>query len=157
MTLKGLEDTSIIPYVIIDSDQQVTNDTPGKRFINKHLFHILTRLGKSKPIGKAYILLKRDGQHRLLNCYRSNHRGSYFTKVSWLILCCCPLTLCDGIEKCTLINTLTNSARALLPSHHLRILHGRIKLYLPPHGKVRDENAIVKEKGSRGRHNPLAS
>ncbi|GBO28188.1 hypothetical protein AVEN_12062-1, partial [Araneus ventricosus] len=27
------------------------------------------------------------------------------------------------------------------------------KLYLPPHGKVRDENANAKEKGSRGRHN----
>ncbi|GBL91246.1 hypothetical protein AVEN_195132-1 [Araneus ventricosus] len=27
------------------------------------------------------------------------------------------------------------------------------KLYLPPHGKVRDENGNVKEEGSRGRHN----
>ncbi|GBM49133.1 hypothetical protein AVEN_179743-1 [Araneus ventricosus] len=26
------------------------------------------------------------------------------------------------------------------------------KLYLPPHGKVRDENANVEEEGSRGRH-----
>ncbi|GBL86525.1 hypothetical protein AVEN_194786-1 [Araneus ventricosus] len=41
--MTGLEDTSKILYFIIDSDQQVANDTPGKRSINKHLFHILTR------------------------------------------------------------------------------------------------------------------
>ncbi|GBM63418.1 hypothetical protein AVEN_242198-1 [Araneus ventricosus] len=28
------------------------------------------------------------------------------------------------------------------------------KVYLPPHGKMRDENANAKKKGSRGRHNP---
>ncbi|GBL96348.1 hypothetical protein AVEN_238707-1 [Araneus ventricosus] len=40
--------------------------------------------------------------------------------------------------KGTRINTLTNSARAE-QLHLLSILHERIKLYLPPHGKVRDE------------------
>ncbi|GBO10878.1 hypothetical protein AVEN_27586-1 [Araneus ventricosus] len=43
LKLMGLEDTSKIPYFIIDLDQQVANDTPGKGSINKHLFHILTR------------------------------------------------------------------------------------------------------------------
>ncbi|GBN78432.1 hypothetical protein AVEN_136871-1 [Araneus ventricosus] len=44
--------------------------------------------------------------------------------------------------KCT-IYTLMNSARAEL--HLFSILHGRIKFHLPPHGKVRDENAKVRE------------
>ncbi|GBM13969.1 hypothetical protein AVEN_152392-1 [Araneus ventricosus] len=58
---------------------------------------------------------------------------------------------CTALDPTTEAHT-SLSARALLPSHHLSILHGRIKLYLPPHGKVRDENANVKEKGSRDRH-----
>ncbi|GBM12266.1 hypothetical protein AVEN_155270-1 [Araneus ventricosus] len=32
--VKGLEDTSKIPYFIIDSDQQVANYTPGRRYIS---------------------------------------------------------------------------------------------------------------------------
>ncbi|GBN77045.1 hypothetical protein AVEN_208731-1 [Araneus ventricosus] len=62
---------------------------------------------------------------------------------------CCSLSLSDGNEKGTLINTLTNSARAEL--HLFRILHGRIKFYLPPHGKVRDENAKPEIKAGHSR------
>ncbi|GBM18981.1 hypothetical protein AVEN_1597-1 [Araneus ventricosus] len=59
-------------------------------------------------------------------------------------LCCSlSLSLPDGNGKGTPINTLPNSARAKL--HLFSILHGRIKFYLPPHGKVRDENSKVRE------------
>ncbi|GBM86891.1 hypothetical protein AVEN_207401-1 [Araneus ventricosus] len=49
----------------------------------------------------------------------------------------------DENGKGTPINTWADSARAEL--HLSSILHGRIKFYLPPHGKVRDENGKVRE------------
>ncbi|GBM68048.1 hypothetical protein AVEN_51694-1 [Araneus ventricosus] len=64
------------------------------------------------------------------------------TSLRW-VGSCCSLSLSDGNGKGTPINTLTNSACAEL--HLFSILHGRIKFYLPPHGKVRDENAKVRE------------
>ncbi|GBN38370.1 hypothetical protein AVEN_213580-1 [Araneus ventricosus] len=48
----------------------------------------------------------------------------------------------DGNEEGTPIYTWMNSARAEL--HLFSILQGRIKFYLPPHVKVRDENAKVR-------------
>ncbi|GBM03625.1 hypothetical protein AVEN_203192-1 [Araneus ventricosus] len=65
------------------------------------------------------------------------------TSLRWVGLCC-SLSLSDGNGKGTPINTLTNSARAA-ELHLFSILHGRIKFYLPSHGKVRDENAKVRE------------
>ncbi|GBN44731.1 hypothetical protein AVEN_199553-1 [Araneus ventricosus] len=44
-----------------------------------------------------------------------------------------------GNEEGTPTYTWMNSAHAEL--HLVSILHGRIKFHLPPHGKVRDENA----------------
>ncbi|GBM75153.1 hypothetical protein AVEN_93634-1 [Araneus ventricosus] len=49
----------------------------------------------------------------------------------------------DGNEEGTPIYTWMNSARAEL--HVISILHGRIKFHQPPHGKVRDENAKIRE------------
>ncbi|GBM03204.1 hypothetical protein AVEN_70618-1 [Araneus ventricosus] len=45
--------------------------------------------------------------------------------------------------KGTPIYTWMNSARAEL--HLFSILHRRIKFHLPPHGKVRGENANIRE------------
>ncbi|GBO30699.1 hypothetical protein AVEN_198439-1 [Araneus ventricosus] len=92
---------------------------------------------------KAQALLRQDGYHHLL-CY---HRGSYIPKVGWLMLFAFSLSRSGswyhGKGKGTPINTWRNSPRAEL--HLFNILHGRIKYYLPPHGKARDENAKVRE------------
>ncbi|GBN45985.1 hypothetical protein AVEN_103361-1 [Araneus ventricosus] len=48
-----------------------------------------------------------------------------------------------GNGKGTPINTWANSVREEL--HLFSVLHGRIKFYIPPHGKIRDENAKVRE------------
>ncbi|GBL73303.1 hypothetical protein AVEN_159340-1 [Araneus ventricosus] len=64
------------------------------------------------------------------------------TSLRWVGVCC-SLSLYDGNGKGTPINTWTNSAHAEL--HLFNILHRRIKFYLPAHGKVRDENAKVRE------------
>ncbi|GBL86526.1 hypothetical protein AVEN_194787-1 [Araneus ventricosus] len=56
---------------------------------------------------------------------------------------------CTAVDPTTEAHT-SLSASALLPSHHLSILHG--KIHLPPHGKMQDENANVKERGLRGLH-----
>ncbi|GBM80088.1 hypothetical protein AVEN_21802-1 [Araneus ventricosus] len=77
-------------------------------------------------------------------CCRLRQEDSYFTEVSWLH---CSLHAGTG----TGVNTLTNNALAE-QLHLLSILHERIKLlYLPPHGKMKDE-CNGKEKGSRGLH-----
>ncbi|GBO39360.1 hypothetical protein AVEN_132795-1 [Araneus ventricosus] len=66
------------------------------------------------------------------------------TSLRWVGLCCLhSRSRSDGNGKGTPINTWTNSARAEL--HLFSILHGRIKFYLPPLGKVRNENAKVRE------------
>ncbi|GBN10871.1 hypothetical protein AVEN_155742-1 [Araneus ventricosus] len=70
------------------------------------------------------------------------------TSLRWVSLCCSlSLSRSDGNGKGTPINTWANSARAEL--HLLNILHGRIKFYLPPHGKVRDKNAKVREAATK--------
>ncbi|GBN40741.1 hypothetical protein AVEN_270295-1 [Araneus ventricosus] len=70
------------------------------------------------------------------------------TSPMWIGLCCLHsllsvLVWSDGNEEGTPIYTWMNSARAEL--HLFSILHRRIKFHLPPHGKVRDENAKVRE------------
>ncbi|GBN03649.1 hypothetical protein AVEN_173154-1 [Araneus ventricosus] len=69
-----------------------------------------------------------------------DHGASYLTKVGWLMLVALSS---DGNGKDTLVNTLMNSARSEL--HHFSILRGRIKFFLPPHGKLIDENPKVRE------------
>ncbi|GBL75667.1 hypothetical protein AVEN_154979-1 [Araneus ventricosus] len=49
----------------------------------------------------------------------------------------------DGNEEGTPIYTWMNSAHAEL--HLFSILHGIIRFHLQPHGRVRDENAKVRE------------
>ncbi|GBL87513.1 hypothetical protein AVEN_165132-1 [Araneus ventricosus] len=61
------------------------------------------------------------------------------TSPRWVDFCCSLSVSALRKWKGTPINTLTNSVRAEL--HLFNILHGRIKFYLPPYGKVRDENA----------------
>ncbi|GBM53194.1 hypothetical protein AVEN_14223-1 [Araneus ventricosus] len=92
---------------------------------------------------KARTLFRQDGHHHLLYY----HRGSYITKVGWLMLHAFSLSWSDGNGKCAPIYTWTNSACAEL--HLFSILHGRIKFYLPPHGKVGDENAKVREAATK--------
>ncbi|GBL61597.1 hypothetical protein AVEN_123931-1 [Araneus ventricosus] len=68
------------------------------------------------------------------------------TFLRWVGLCCLHSrsgSWYHGNGKGTPINTWRNSQRAEL--HLFNILHGRIKFYLQPHGKVRDENAKVRE------------
>ncbi|GBM02470.1 hypothetical protein AVEN_76515-1 [Araneus ventricosus] len=60
----------------------------------------------------------------------------------------------DGNEEGTSIDTWMNSARAEL--HLFSILHGRIKLRLPPRGKVRDGNAKVREAATHVASNELS-
>ncbi|GBO46305.1 hypothetical protein AVEN_257497-1 [Araneus ventricosus] len=66
----------------------------------------------------------------------------------WIGLCCLHTLLSVLVwsgrnEEGTPLDTWMNSARAEL--HLFSILHGRIKFHLPPHGKVRDENAKVRK------------
>ncbi|GBO32009.1 hypothetical protein AVEN_262443-1 [Araneus ventricosus] len=90
---------------------------------------------------KAQTLFRQDGY--IICCTTTEAH----TSLRWVGLCCLnSRSRSDGNGKGTPIYTWTNSARAEL--HLFNILHRRIKFYLPPHGKVRDEN----EKGSRGRH-----
>ncbi|GBM79952.1 hypothetical protein AVEN_113368-1 [Araneus ventricosus] len=85
---------------------------------------------------KAQTLFMQDGYHHLLYY----HKGSYITKVGWLMLHEFSVSVwSDGSGE----GTPMNSARAEL--HLFSILHGGIKFYLPPHLKVRDENAKVRE------------
>ncbi|GBM72788.1 hypothetical protein AVEN_230343-1 [Araneus ventricosus] len=99
---------------------------------------------------KAQTLLRQNGYHHLYY-----HRGSYITDVGWLMLLALSLGLGLGLVgngKGTSIYTWMNSARAEL--HLFSILHGRIKFYLPPYGKVRDENAKVREAATICRNFP---
>ncbi|GBM25122.1 hypothetical protein AVEN_96688-1 [Araneus ventricosus] len=88
---------------------------------------------------KTQTLFRQDGYHHLYY-----HRGSYITDVGFLMLLALSLGFgLVGNGKCTPIYTWMNSVRAEL--HLFSILHGRIKFHLPPHGKVKDENAKVRE------------
>ncbi|GBM40892.1 hypothetical protein AVEN_234029-1 [Araneus ventricosus] len=92
---------------------------------------------------KAQTLFSKEGYHHLLYY----HRGSYITKVGWLMLLAFSLSRSgfwsDGNGKGTPIYTWMNSAREEL--HLFNILHGILHCYLPPHDKVRDEYAKVRE------------
>ncbi|GBN42963.1 hypothetical protein AVEN_264865-1, partial [Araneus ventricosus] len=70
--------------------------------------HQIADEGNLNPVRKAHTPLRRDGSHR-----------------------CCSLSVCDGTDKGTRINTLTDSART-------EQLHRqeRIRLHLPLHDKV---------------------
>ncbi|GBM89608.1 hypothetical protein AVEN_133161-1 [Araneus ventricosus] len=94
---------------------------------------------------KAQTLFRQDGYHHLLYY----HKGSYITKVDWLMLLAFWLSRSgswsDGNGKGTPVNTWMNSARAEL--HLFNILHGRIKCL--PAASWQSERR--KCKGSRGR------
>ncbi|GBL77405.1 hypothetical protein AVEN_16300-1 [Araneus ventricosus] len=90
---------------------------------------------------KAQTLFRQDGYHHHLYY----HRGPYINRC-WLAYAACILSLSWSGRKWqrhSYIYTWMNSARAEL--HLFSILHGRIKFHLPPHGKVRYENAKVRE------------
>ncbi|GBM59782.1 hypothetical protein AVEN_6656-1 [Araneus ventricosus] len=83
---------------------------------------------------------------RLIICTTTEAR----TSPMWIGLCCLHTLVwvwvwiwSDGNEEGTPIYAWMNSARAEL--HLFSILHGRIKFHLTPHGKVRNENAKVRE------------